>query len=448
MFVDYRILNKYTIKDKFPIPVIKELLDELYGAKVFSKLDLRFGHHQIRINKDDIHKTAFRTREGRYEFLVMPFGLTNALSTFQSLMNTIFKPYLRKYVLVFFDDILVYSRSKEEHWDHLRTILQTMHQHTLFAKEMKQLRGFLVLTGYYRKFIKNYALISKPLTNFLKNDAFVWSAEAQEAFLSLKQAMIQTSVLALPDFQKNFMVETGASELVLMQFFNKKGTPLLTSVKWLLKLLGFDYEISYNKGTKNVVADALSRINSGIEVNALALSTVTSDLLQKVKASYSQDATLQESVVEKVDRSMHARENVIGMLKFHIKRAQDRMKKYADLKRSKREFEGPFMIVAKIGAVDYKLELPSRSQVHPVFHVSQLKLCRGNSFKMGLLPHCGKGGLFAVEPESILDRRIGKLNNKAAVYVLVKWVNHNEEGATWELAEDLLKRFPNFSIDP
>ncbi|GKE51763.1 retrotransposable element Tf2, partial [Tanacetum coccineum] len=144
------------------------------------------------------------------------------------------------------------------------------------------------------------------------------------------------------------------------------------------------------------------------------------------------------------------RERAIEMLKFYMKRAQDRMKKYAYLKRSEREFEyyGPFMIVEKVGTVAYKLELPSNGQVHPVFHVSQLKMCRGNSLKMGLLPHCGEDGLLSVQPERILDKRIGKLNNKAAVYVLVKWASHSEEDVTWELAEDLIKWYPDFSLDP
>lgn len=230
--IDYLALNLATVPDHFPIPTADELFDELGSAKFFTKLDLRSGYHQIRMHGEDIFKTAFRTHDGHFEFLVMPFGLTNTPSTFQAAMNSIFQPLLRKFVIVFFDDILVYIPSTEAHCEHLTEVLLLLHSHQFFVKltkcsfcsttveylghlitdgllkadpakleamtawpilrTVKQLRGFLGLTGYYRRFVANYVVIAAP--DLLKKDSFEWDATAGEAFDALKLAMTSAPV--------------------------------------------------------------------------------------------------------------------------------------------------------------------------------------------------------------------------------------------------------------
>lgn len=357
--IDYRELNKLTVKNKYPLPRIDDLFDQIEGATVFSKIDLRSGYHQLRIKEADVHKTAFRTRYGHYEFLVMPFGVTNAPSIFMDLMNRVFHPYLDQFIIVFIDDILVYSRTREEHAGHLRITLQLLASKQLYAKFSKcefwlerisflghiiskdgvevdpakveavrdwpvpksvtEIRSFLGLAGYYRRFIHGFAKLAGPLTALTKKYArYDWSNECQEGFEKLKQALIEAPVLTLPTEGKEFTIYTDASRqglgAVLMQdmkviayasrqlkehegnypthdlelavvvyalkiwrhylygarceiytdhkslkyFFTQKELNMRQR-RWLELVKDYDCSINYHPGKANAVADALSR---------------------------------------------------------------------------------------------------------------------------------------------------------------------------------------------
>ncbi|WVZ75917.1 hypothetical protein U9M48_023935 [Paspalum notatum var. saurae] len=250
--VDYRPLNAVTVKNKYPLPHIDILFDQLGGATVFSKIDLRSGYHQIKVREEDIPKTAFSTRYGLYEYLVMSFGLTNAPAFFMYLMNSVFMNELDKFVVVFIDDILVYSKNEKEHEEHLQIVLSRLREHKLYAKFRKcafwlkevaflghilsvkgvavdpskvedvlnwkqpqtvtEIRSFLGLAGYYRCFIKDFSRISKPMTALTqKNTKFAWSPKCEEAFGTLKKLLTSAPVLAQPDITKPFDVYCDAS---------------------------------------------------------------------------------------------------------------------------------------------------------------------------------------------------------------------------------------------
>ncbi|GJR41757.1 putative reverse transcriptase domain-containing protein [Tanacetum coccineum] len=230
MCIDYRELNKLTIKNRYPLPRIDDLVDQLQGSSVYSKIDLRSGYHQLRIREEDIPITAFRTHYGHYEFQVMPFGLTNAPAVFMDLMNRVCKPYLDKFVIVFIDDILIYSKNKEEHGEHLKTILNLLRSEKLYAKFSKcdfwldsvQFLGHVIDSSYYRRFIKEFYLISKPVTKLTqKNKPYVWGDDEEEAFQTLKLKLCSAPILSLPEGSEDFVVYCDASPkgfgAVLMQ---------------------------------------------------------------------------------------------------------------------------------------------------------------------------------------------------------------------------------------
>ncbi|KAD3067679.1 hypothetical protein E3N88_35559 [Mikania micrantha] len=384
MCIDYRELNKVTVKNKYPLPRIDDLFDQLQGASWFSKIDLRSGYHQLKVREEDVPKTAFRTRYGHYEFLVMSFGLTNAPAAFMDLMNRVCRPMLDRSVIVFIDDILIYSKNEADHACHLREVLETLRREKLYAKFSKcafwlrkvqflghvinadgilvdsskiqavtkwgppktptEIRSFLGLAGYYRRFIQDFAKIASPLTKLTrKNTKFVWGEDQDKAFNELKTKLTQAPVLTLPDGPNDFVVYSDASYLglgcVLMQrgkviayasrqlktheinypihdlelaavvfalkiwrhylygvkctiytdhkslkyFFTQKELNMRQR-RWLELLKDYDCEILYHPGKTNVVADALSRKEEcePIKVKVMKL-VITSGLIEQIK---------------------------------------------------------------------------------------------------------------------------------------------------------------------
>lgn len=264
MVVDYRSLNDDTIKNRYPLPLIAEMRERIAKAQWFSKLDFPMGFNHIRIKEGDEHKTAFRTRNGHYEYQVMPFGLTNAPATFQSMIDHVLRPFLDRFVFVYLDDVLIYSKSLKEHKRHMHQVLTALEKANLSVNpeksqfhtqelnylgfkispgwlemedskveavrdwptptSQKGVQAFLGFANFYRCFIRHFAKIAKPLHELTgEGKAFVWTSRQQEAFDELRRAFTTAPVLALPDFSKPFKVETDASEFAMGGVLSQKG---------------------------------------------------------------------------------------------------------------------------------------------------------------------------------------------------------------------------------
>ena len=299
--VDYKKLNDVTIRNSYPLPLINNIIERVRGAKYFTKLDLRSAYNLIRIREGDEYKTAFRTKYGHYEYLVMPFGLKNAPATFQSFINYVLRPYLEKFVILYLDDILIFSDDLETHHNHVRQVLKRLLENNLYAKLekcefdkdhveflghvlsgkgvstdpkkvqsikdwpiptcMKDVQRFVGLCNYYRRFIQNFAQIARPLHNLTKkNVKFNWTEACQKAFEELKNRLISTPILMHPDPEKQYILECDASNYaigaILSQYDNEKR---LHPVAYYSRSL-LNAEINYSITDKELLAikDAFS----------------------------------------------------------------------------------------------------------------------------------------------------------------------------------------------
>ncbi|KAH0632992.1 hypothetical protein KY284_035778 [Solanum tuberosum] len=378
MCIDYRQLNRVTIRNKYMLPQIDDVFEQLQGASIFSKIDLRYGYHQLTIRPEDVPKTAFRTRYGHYEFLVMLFGLTNTPVAFMSLMYGVFKPFLDSFVIVFTDDILVYSKTKEEYVDHLHIVLGVLGRQKFFKgrgvmvdpqnieavknwvrpTSVTKVRSFVGLASYYRRFVKKFASIATYLTRLTKKEVpFKWTEKCEESFQKLKTLLTTAPILALlvegkDSIDKNVIAyalrqlkvhernySTQDLELTAVVFALKIWRHYLYGVKckWMKLLNDYDVTIQYHSGKANVVVDALSRkviIRHLRERWMLASIEVRLTFIEEIEAKQLEDENLNELRKKTVsgkaqDMVLEAKESHGSLYFIH----SDMTKMYRDLKR-------------------------------------------------------------------------------------------------------------------
>ncbi|GKA71380.1 putative reverse transcriptase domain-containing protein [Tanacetum coccineum] len=482
MCIDYRELNKLTIKNRYPLPRIDDLFDQLQGARYFSKIDLRSGYHQLRVHDDDISKTAFRTRYGHFEFTVMPFGLTNAPAVFMDLMNRVCKPYLDKFVIVFIDDILIYSKMKEDHENHLRLMLDLLRKEKLYAKFSKcefwlqekapttpsEVRSFLGLAGYYRCFIENFSKIAKPLTSLTqKNQKYEWGKKQEKAFQMLKDNLCNAPILSLPDGVEDFAVYCDASNQGLGCILMQRDKVIAYASRQLKShekdYMTHDLELTNRRNFLAIRDDYSMEKLARLYVDEIVArhcipTSIISDRDGRFTSRFWQ--TMQKALGTRLDMSIiqafvvlllrrwrrKCRSSVLWaeigdsgligpelvqettdkvvLFRVGFKDARDRVVWFGKKGKLAPRFVGPFEILERIGSMAYSLRLPEElSGVHDTFHVSNLKKCLAYAnLHMSLDEIKVEKTLhFVEEPLKIMDREVKTLKRSKIPIVKVRW---------------------------
>nr|GEZ67694.1 retrotransposon protein, putative, Ty3-gypsy subclass [Tanacetum cinerariifolium] len=474
MCIDYRELNKLTIKNPYPLPRIDDLFDQLQGSSVYSKIDLRSGYHQLRVRDEDIPKTAFRTRYGHYEFKVMPFGLTNAPTVFMDLMNRVFKPYLDKFVIVFIDDILIYSRNKKEHklceapilalpeWnDDFVVYCDASHQ-GLGAVLMQREKIIAYASRQLKPHEENYT------THDLELGAVVFALKIWRHYLYGTKCTVFTD-------HKSLQHILDQKELNMRQ------------LRWLELSADYDCEIRYHPGKANDALGTQLDMSTAYhpEIDGQSERTIQTleDMLRACAASFKalygrkcrspvcwaevRDVQLTgpEIIHETTEKIVHIRQHLQAsryqqrsyanvrllefqfgdrvMLKVSLRKGVIRLRKQG---KPNPRYIGPFKIFERIGPVAYRIELPEElKNVHNTFHVSNLKKCLSDeSLVIPMKELRLDDNLnFIEEPVEIMDREIKQLRQSRIPIVKVRWNYKRGPEFTWEREDEIRAKYPH-----
>ncbi|XP_071681506.1 uncharacterized protein [Lolium perenne] len=486
--VDYRRLNDITIKNKYPLPKIDDLFDQMNGAKVFSKIDLRTRYHQLKVRESDIPKTAFTTRYGLYEYTVMSFGLTNAPAYFMNLMNKVFMEYLDKFVVVFIDDILIYSKTEEEHEEHLRLVLGTLRQHRLYAKFSK-CQFWLKEVGFLGHVLSagglsvDPSLIKsivdrQPPKNVTEDKKFEWTDKCEESFQELKRRLVSAPILTMPDVTKDFVIYCDASKLGLGSVLLQEGKTggQIERVNQILEDILRACVLAYGTKWEDCLPFAEFSYNNSYQAS-LQMAPFEALYGRKCRTPLNWSET-GESQVFGPDVLREAEEQV-QLIRDRLKAAQCRQKSYADTKHRELTFSigdfaylrvtplkgmkhfhvkgklapryiGPFKVLGRKGEVSYQLELPPElSEFHDVYHISQLRKCLQAPDKSEIFKDIDYRAIdlnhnltYRENPIRILEEAVRVTHRRKIKFFKVQWSNHSEDEATWEREDYLRHEFP------
>nr|GEY02845.1 putative reverse transcriptase domain-containing protein [Tanacetum cinerariifolium] len=452
MCINYRELNKLTVKNRYPLPRIDDRFDQLPWSQFFSKIDLRSEYHQLRVHEDDHPKTVFRTRYEHLEFIVMPFGLTNAPAVFMDLMNRVCGPYLDKFVIVYIDDILIYSKTQEEHVEHLRLVLGLLKKEKLYAKfskcefwlrEVQFLRHVINgLAGYYCRFIKNFSKMAKSLT-ILTQKSPPDGSEDFIVYCDPSEIELDRILSAQKEVADEYVgLQKGLDEMIqqksdgTLYYLDRIWVPLKDDVRTLIMDEAHKSKYSVHPGADKMYYDLKYRgIRTRLDMST-AYHTQTNGqserTIQTLEDMLRACAEVREGQLIGLELVQETTEK-ISQIKDRLKAPRDCQKSYAVKRRKPLEFSVGDYVSLKVSPWKCVVRFRKKRKLAPRF-VGPFEIIEKIRVDLS----------YVEEPEAILDRQDRVMRKKTIPFVKILWRNHPEREATWETEESIRISYPHF----